>query len=213
MSLLTNIFENKTSPSTVQMEETKWAELIEKYQYDFKLSPMQNAYLEILSRFNGNCPYPELKSMITSYTMCLKRDSHDKCNSMLTEIKSNEGLNLNEFPLHTFKNKFPFVQVYKNKDTVYRHELAINDLVQSCPNYYTPGTDPEATEKCYLASLKYWQDVMELHVETLVNSDHYAKITKILKKTKFDQTENSMLLRKYYFNNGNFPYPRYGNFD
>lgn len=231
MSLLTNIFGSNSSPppSTASLEETKRAEIIAKYQYDFKLSPMQNAYLEMVSRFNGNCAYPKLKTLMTSYRECLKRDSYDKCNDMFFEIKrdqSNEGLDLNRFPFHTFVQRIPFFCIDRNNNINYRHQLAINDLVQECPNYYTPETNPETTEKCYLASLKYWQNVMDLHIETRNSSElfncncskvkqHHIYVarthdilTKSLNKTNFEQTETSTLLRKYYFNNGTFPYPK-----
>jgi hypothetical protein len=213
MSLLDTIFYTVSESATLRDISE------EKHQYDFNMSPMQNSYLEILSRFNGNCPYPELKSMVKSYTACLKRDSYNKCNNLLPQIVKSNPRNVSIFPMrdfpgifpiHKFPGKFPSHDHDLSSDINYRHLLAIKDLEHACPNYHTPGSDPETIQTCYSASLNYWQTVMDLYVENMNHYDSKSRAAKSLNKTTFDQTENSILLRKYYFNNPSFAYHKHG---
>jgi hypothetical protein len=226
MSLLNQTFNISAPTSEPPSEVTKQStnqeiengareQLVRKYQYDFTLSPMQNAYLEINARnmarfykreiyFSGNLDGTEFQMF--KYMNCVRNIENSKkwkngihdpsiCDIYFPEIKEpklllSSSYSVNYSPLYDNNNKFKHPD-QKDDD---KHMDAINELNNACPNYNKVLTDPSIVEHCYGSALKYWQTVVSIHMGT--NRDLL-------------RTDDSNLLRKYYFNSGGFGYPKY----
>jgi hypothetical protein len=186
-----------------KMELKQKQDMIKKYHYDFTLSPMQNAYLEINSRFNGNCEKQRVQELISKYNTCLQSagDGSSKCDVILDQKIIKSGMpfhysdEIKRFPIYavTF-----LPNINPSRKFNYAHTNALKKLKASCPNYYLLQNDPKNSETCYLEALDYW---------TVVTTNY---LNSVKQPTNLDRSDRSDILRRYYFNDNSFEYPKYG---
>lgn len=192
-------------------EAQKWAEkrdeIYYKYNYITKLSPMQNAYLEMTSRFYEQYQYPSIASKYfgTTYPSAKKAlDQYTKCmNSSRNEFICIDHLRqLRFYELdEELRSQPSWCKINETDDFVSKHAIEINKLETVCPEYYLQSNDPYKNETCYLASLEYWKFMATYQINQ--NSGSIFN--------DFHNNQRSYILRKYYFNTDSFPYPKYRN--
>lgn len=215
MSLLDYVFQNGME---VEKQSSTQTVKILKYQYDSRLSPMQNAYLEINSRFNGNSEVSEIRNLVDKYKTCVENSNSgvSACNGMLNDKldrpcgrilnKNALDLSIRHDPTDSFV-KLPCVDKDYNNN-INKHTMAIQNLETSCPNYHLLQDEPNKRDICYLAALDYWKFVTNGY---LANLRLYGNYTDRSLPVSLEQSDRSDLLRKYYFNDSKFSYPKYGN--
>lgn len=210
MSLLNHVFGYQTTNKEEQVappvQEITKDELIKKYQYNFKKSPMQNAFDEMASRFAGHCSEQKIYEFFTKYINSVKTNGY-KCDD---SFSADPYINL----FHNDKQYLPFFATLCIRKTQInndppktngefrdQHRFVKNELVKACPTYHEVQTDPKQSEICYLAALDYWKATTIGYFTTLDPHDRRTYYTTL------DQSDRSKFLREYFFDKKDIRHP------
>jgi hypothetical protein len=188
--------------------------MIKKYNYDFKLSPMQNAYLEMNARFNGNWQDRKIKDIIDNYLDCVK--NFDKFPSECLGIANGidrasydyRDLSCPLYLINTSDNSRECDSIKPIHGSRDKLKSAQTKLEKACPTYYLVQDDAKRSETCYLMALEYWKVKTTNYLDSLKNGDKDKFRSSVILPTSFDRTERSDILRKNYFNDNSFEYPK-----